>query len=468
MRRYENSNDVRRNFTSTQARPLSDTGTYSRVFIGVAIVLGLALSFAIYFNRIAAIGIVLGLGSLIIFCLRPVLGLYLYFFFSFWERLVILPEFSPATGIGYLLLPAFLYNVFLSRKIKLHRIGQEWPFLAVLSCIALSSIYAVNREMLFGRTFTLIQLMIMYYIIVNLINDEERLHYFLWIILIATVVSAGFSLFQRFQLEGIRVIGVGKNPNYTSATLILGMGAAGILFKKARHVFLKYLIFISGGLLLVSLLFTYSRGGLLAFSAGVIYLLLYQKKKGKALLMAGILLLVIIVFMPAGFKARLAGEGEAQFSRENRIEQVRSGLMMIKDHPWIGVGFKNFEDNYASYVTPVYKYEYRGVHNTYVQLAAEIGLPGLIFFLWIFFNSLQSLQKVRNSPYADEWLRYSSRIISGVFIAYLVTAVFAGMVLQKDFWMILSLGTAMAAIVKGQSIGMDQNREIKSGRNIYV
>ena len=448
MRRNENLNATSCNLISTLFRPSSDTDTYTRVFIGVAIVLGLALSLIIQLNIIAAIGILLGLAALIVFCLKPVIGVYVFFFFSIWERVTILPEFSPATGIGYLVLIAYLYNIFLSRKIKIFRIGQEWAFLAILCAIALSSIYAINREVLFGRAFTLLQLLIMYYIIVHLVNDEEKLRNFLWIILLTTVLSAGVSLFQRFQAGGMRVTGLGRNPNYTSATLILGMGVAGVLFKRARHVFLKYVIILFGGLLMMSFLFTYSRGGLLAFASGIMYVLLYQKNKGKALLVSGILLVIIYIFMPAGFKDRIAGKGEARYSSENRIEQVRAGLMMIKDHPWFGVGFINFEENYASYVTPVYSHEFRGVHNTYVQLAADLGLPGLIFFLWVFFNSWRHLREVRNSPDADEWLRYASRIISGIFIAYLVTAIFAGMVTQKDFWVVLSLGTAMAEIAR--------------------
>ncbi len=448
----ENNNFPSRKSITNFFQRFAPIDSFSGLFIGLAILFGLILSFAISLNQIAAIGILLGIFALVWFCRRPEIGLYIFFFFSLWERVTILPDFSPATGLGYLLIFAFFYNVVLARNVKLQRIGQEWLFLGLLTLIFLSSTRAIDHQLLFRRTFTLIQLMIMYYLVVHLINSEKRLYHFFWIVLFATVVSAGVSLFQRFQAGEIRVIGVGRNPNYTSATLILGLGAAGILFKRAKYGFLKYAIVLSGGLLFFSLLFTYSRGGLLAFSTGGIYVFLSQRKNGRALLIGGLILVFTVIFMPAGFKDRIAGRGEAGYSSERRIEQVRAGLMMIRDHPLIGVGFNNYEENYAGYVTPVYSFEYRGAHNTYIQLAAEIGLSGLVIFLGILFNSWRSLRKVKLSSCCGDWLRYSARITSGILIAYLVIAAFAGLATQKDFWMVLSLGTAIAAILQREKV----------------
>jgi O-antigen ligase len=426
---------------------LSGAGSNTRIFVGWAVFLGLFFSFAISFNLLAGVGILVGLAGLILFCQKPVMGVYAFVFFSLWERVTILPEFTPAAGIGYLALIGFVYNVIITRKIQLKRTGQEWSFIFFLVVIFVSAISALDRALLFDHLFTLLQLMILFYLITQLIDSEDRLIWLLWIILFATLLSAGFAFIQRIQSEGGRVIGVGRNPNYTSATMIMGMFVALVLLKRSREVVVKYAIILSGAVLLVALLFTYSRGGLMAFVVGGGYIMFSQRKKGAALLVGIILVIAIIVFMPAGFKDRIAGKGEARYSSENRIEQLKSGLIMIKDHPWTGVGLKNFEVNYARYVTPVYKFEYRGAHNTYIQLGAEIGLPGLVVFFWILLNTWISLRKVVKSPDVDDHLRYIARMISAIFISYLVIAVFAGMVHQKDFWVVIAFGTTMPMIV---------------------
>ncbi|MEA1928402.1 MAG: hypothetical protein U9N73_09360, partial [Candidatus Auribacterota bacterium] len=114
----------------------NQSGSNNRAFIGWAVILGLFLSFALSSNILVGIGILFALTGLILFCQKPVIGVYAFLFLSIWERVVILPEFTPAAGIGYLALVGFVYNVLITRKIQLHRTGQEWSFLFLLAVIS--------------------------------------------------------------------------------------------------------------------------------------------------------------------------------------------------------------------------------------------------------------------------------------------------------------------------------------------
>jgi len=73
---------------------------------------------------------------------------------------------------------------------------------------------------------------------------------------------------------------------------------------------------------------------------------------------------------------------------EFRYYHWGNSLMMIKDHPGLGLGLGNWPYNYPLYFKsfaydPLYSYQVqvRRTHNDYLQLAAECGIPALLLFL---------------------------------------------------------------------------------------
>ena len=59
---------------------------------------------------------------------------------------------------------------------------------------------------------------------------------------------------------------------------------------------------------------------------------------------------------------------------------------MIRAHPWLGVGPNNITPEYPRYLPPgkTAGLEYHGhLHDNFLQLAAERGLPALAAWLWL-------------------------------------------------------------------------------------
>jgi putative inorganic carbon (HCO3(-)) transporter len=74
----------------------------------------------------------------------------------------------------------------------------------------------------------------------------------------------------------------------------------------------------------------------------------------------------------------------------NRHREVtrRTGIEMIKAHPWFGLGPEEIGRNFDSYVPadiqrPLPIGYYGHLHNIYIQYAAERGIPGLLCVLWL-------------------------------------------------------------------------------------
>jgi len=67
-----------------------------------------------------------------------------------------------------------------------------------------------------------------------------------------------------------------------------------------------------------------------------------------------------------------------------RFEMWHVGLAMIRNHPLVGVGPNNINEVYLAYLRPG-TYEpswHEHLHDDYLQLAAERGLPCLAAWLW--------------------------------------------------------------------------------------
>ena len=71
---------------------------------------------------------------------------------------------------------------------------------------------------------------------------------------------------------------------------------------------------------------------------------------------------------------------------------------MIEDHPIFGVGLDNYRIAAQTYVDstniPVGETGIRVAHNSYLEIAAEMGLPALFIFLGILVSSFRTLGQV--------------------------------------------------------------------------
>ena len=94
---------------------------------------------------------------------------------------------------------------------------------------------------------------------------------------------------------------------------------------------------------------------------------------------------------PAGTRDRLGSlikpHGETDSNRF-RVVTLRTGIEMVKAHPWFGLGPEEISRNFNEYVPgdvrrPLPVGYYGHLHNVYVQYAAERGIPGLLFVLWL-------------------------------------------------------------------------------------
>jgi O-antigen ligase len=85
---------------------------------------------------------------------------------------------------------------------------------------------------------------------------------------------------------------------------------------------------------------------------------------------------------------RLSGSDKG--SAQSRFPLMHLAWNIIRDHPLTGVGANNFAVILGDYVTPQFSREWiYTVHNKYLLVWAELGLGGLIAFVWFLGETLR-------------------------------------------------------------------------------
>ena len=211
----------------------------------------------------------------------------------------------------------------------------------------------------------------------------------------------------------LRAYGALDHPNMLGGLLVVGMLmliSVIIYLKQAKceeknicpkltSLALKcyrYIILTSYLLLLVfffALFFTFSRAAWLAFVVGLFTVLigtLIKKNRFgqiqilKIILIFGILIFILFISFQNLVLVRVKNESRLeQKSNIERLESNKIAWNMFRDNWLIGVGMGNYTMELAKMAPEKQAYFYQPAHNTYLLIAAEIGILGVALFLYL-------------------------------------------------------------------------------------
>jgi O-antigen ligase len=125
----------------------------------------------------------------------------------------------------------------------------------------------------------------------------------------------------------------------------------------------------------------------------------------------------------------------AQGSAHERLDILKTGLRIFASHPVVGVGIGGYREANVRY-TP--RLGARDAHNTYVSLAAETGLPGLLLWLGLVGSVLAQVRRRRAQLAADDRTIQVLWIEKGL-IGFLVAGLFATYSHVSMFYLFLGI-----------------------------
>jgi putative inorganic carbon (HCO3(-)) transporter len=330
---------------------------------------------------------------------------------------------------GFLGLGALLWvgKMIVMRKMDF----KATPFdigIALLIVLSASSIWASpDREFSFYNYYNLMgRYILIYYLAVNNIRSSDQVKRLVWAMLISAVVVSLYGFHQYFfganvsameWVDGeqfpdlkMRVFSTLENPNLLAGFLVTMMAiASGMGYKsdtvKSKMIFASLVILFGGCLVL-----TYSRGAWISLLAIIgMYGVLCNRKIFWLLL----LLPVIGFFAHDALLERLMSiMNPTDTSSTLRLALWESTIAMIMDKPFFGIGWGAYWMVYPDYDffinNPNTKIFH--AHNMYLNIAAEIGIPGLLTFLSMMYGHIRlALSSIGGA--AQHW---SSGVMLGI------------------------------------------------------
>jgi putative inorganic carbon (hco3(-)) transporter len=189
----------------------------------------------------------------------------------------------------------------------------------------------------------------------------------------------------------------------------------------------KWLIWLIplAGLLSWALILTQTRNAWLGAIAAAFTLLLLRQPRATIVLI--IILIIAFFAMPSGkIKNRITSAWDPQDANtRNRIELFQTSLRLIEDHPWFGVGYKNVQKEAQKYrgngsdEFPDWMYQH--MHNNFLQIAAERGIPGLLIWMWFMLRlAWDALRAYRARPGGSKEFLMISTAALGAWVAFII------------------------------------------------
>jgi putative inorganic carbon (HCO3(-)) transporter len=183
-------------------------------------------------------------------------------------------------------------------------------------------------------------------------------------------------------------------------------------------------------LMAFALLLGFTRSIWLASAGAGIYLLWFWKR--MLALALPVVLLLIAFLAPASIRERFSSmlkPGKVD-SNQFRIVTLRTGLEMVRAHPWFGLGPEEVGLQFNRYVPPDIPRPlpdgyYGHLHNIYLQYAAERGIPTMLLMLWMLCQILwDCVRRVASLPPGRSDLKFVLHGAVAVVIATMIAGCF--------------------------------------------
>jgi O-antigen ligase len=207
-------------------------------------------------------------------------------------------------------------------------------------------------------------------------------------------VNAAGSYYVMTGIAAIELARVSRGPWRAASIAAAACGTGGLWLSGSRAAMLAGVLAMAAGILL-------QRRGT-ARRAIVI--------GAATLAVTAMLLTAIWLYMPLR-----GNQKAADVAVSVRASMAAAALGMIRARPLFGIGVGQFTTRAGEFVSAgvlaIFPAAHENAHNDFLQIGAELGLPGLALFLALLVAAVR-----RGPPHSDEALRFGMQTAVGAFV----------------------------------------------------
>lgn len=428
---------------------------------------------------------------------QPASAIYLFTFLLYTNAPVVasrfhgVPSSVGAAAAGLLLIPLVCQWVF---RREFLAVTPAVPWIAGLVAFRiLALVWAPDRALALDAVVsTLAEGFILFLLLTSVIRDEVTLRRVMWTAVIAGGLLGTLSITQQLAPGGHMTFGGFAQTSLDEKILDLGGAprdarSAGPIGEKNYYAqFMLFLVPIAIGLIrcetinrlrqivavvLLTLIAmgiaaTASRGAAVGFVTVIGVLLFLREVRLRSVAWIVIASISLVLLFPA-YRERLhsmlvavevlPGGGEIQTvekSLQGRISEMSAAAIIFSNNPIGGVGPGNFPPEFLKQAGALgfqVHAEQRMAHCSYLEIAAETGIIGLVLYLSILVVIGRSLWIARNQASTRTQYHLATAMLL-VIVALATTGLFLSFAFERYYWFVLALAAATARVTQIDSV----------------
>jgi putative inorganic carbon (hco3(-)) transporter len=335
--------------------------------------------------------------------------------------------------------------------------SHQARFFLLLFGVATLSFFTLSetKGLTFSPMFTYVSYLLFFFTTISVVNTYERLHRTL-LAMIAGTALASLYVIREFQVSGgtdLRPGYVTGDSNYFAACAVLVIPIALYFAKMKTSRLQRWFCGVSVVLMLLAFTVASSRGGLVGLSVVAAYMIVRSGRSRRAAMVTVVLLLPMLVFLPASPLSRMLHPNYGDFlGAQIRRDFWRAGVDMVRKHPVTGIGLGNFTAQSFS-TSPGAEGKHGMACNTFLEMAAELGILGFLAYCGVLGGALSSAGKLRSEGKRrdDTLLVYAGEAMQAGLLGFSAAAMFVSAEYQKPFWVIVALTATVTTLLAQHS-----------------
>jgi len=308
------------------------------------------------------------------------------------------------------------------------------PFTAFIFIHFIAAVFGIdplNSMKDFKKVYIMGAVFLAAYISRSSLNKEMLMRFFAAGAIFVGGYAFSTGIYHRLIMHEADFRAVSFSGNHMHAGGMLAMACvvlAGFMVAELKSSSVKkvnVLLYSLGSVFAgLGLVFTFTRGSWLAAICGMVIVFFMAGKK--------YFLIFLIIMAVAGFALKDTAVGKRAMStfstykgtsNMERAYMWESGIKMIKDKPWLGIGTANVGKIYAQYIHPDAQERQQGhLHNTAIQVAVIDGFLGLAALIWLFVSLL--ITQIRGALSANGYDKHALIAFFAVTVVFAVNGLF--------------------------------------------
>lgn len=321
--------------------------------------------------------------------------------------------------------------------------------LSILALAVVSTLQALEVAPALTTTMRYASFVALYFVVSQFIGDRALQRRLVWVLSLSSSVAALIALEYFFFAPGYvyRANLRYGDPNDLAFMLATTLPLTFWLLRErwlVRPIVVAMIVVMSLGIL-----FTYSRGALVALGAGIAWLALTDRRRIPLLVVAALVTAVAGITFVQSSPSKIfrveeglrAKEKIADYNVDTRLGAWDAAITLAVENPLVGIGPGNFRYHYGRVTdTPPGAEPLGVVHNAYLDIAAELGIIGLALFIAYLVLSFSRLTTAHRE--GDGLPGYAAALRVSLVVAA-TGALTLSEQYSAQFWLIGGLATAL-------------------------